>query len=124
MNWTQKDIDALNKKESAKPEKVSKYNNVATTIKGIKFMSKKEANRYQDLRLLEQANEISNLRLQVKYKCFVNDMLVCTYIADFVYFDNATQKEVVEDVKGCKTAIYRLKKKLVLACLCIDILET
>ena len=36
----------------------------------------------------------------------------CCYIADFSYFDNQLGKTIVEDVKGVKTDVYKLKKKL------------
>ncbi|WP_416330616.1 DUF1064 domain-containing protein, partial [[Clostridium] innocuum] len=50
-----------------KPKK-SKYGAVKTEVDGIKFDSKHEALRYQELRLLEQAGEITNLRLQVPFE--------------------------------------------------------
>lgn len=49
-----------------KPKK-SKYGAVKTEIDGIVFDSKHEAKRYQELWLLEQAGEITNLRLQVPF---------------------------------------------------------
>jgi hypothetical protein len=49
-----------------KPKK-SKYGAVKTEVDGIMFDSKREASRYQELRLLEQAGEITNLRLQVPF---------------------------------------------------------
>lgn len=102
---------------------MSKYHNERTKIDGIVFDSKKEANRYRELKLLEKAGEISDLRLQVKYELVpaIYEYRICipravcvqkavTYIADFVYRENG--EEIVEDVKGMKTEVYRLKKKL------------
>lgn len=60
-----------------------------------------------------KAGLISNLRLQVPYQITVNGMKVCKYVADFVYEDKGV--EIVEDVKGMKTPIYNLKKKLMKA---------
>ena len=102
----------------------SKYRNKISEFKGIKFHSKGEMERYQELLILEKVKEISNLRLQVPYKIEINGNKICTYFADFVYFDEKTKEEVVEDYKGTRTAIYRLKKKLVEAQYGIKILET
>lgn len=90
----------------------NKYRNQKTEVDGYVFDSKKEAGRYQQLRLLEQAGEIFDLRMQVKYHCTVNGKKVCTYIADFEY-TTPDKKVHTEDVKGYRTKEYRLKKKLV-----------
>jgi hypothetical protein len=100
-----------------------KYNNKKTVVDNITFDSKKEALRYQTLKLMEAGNLIRNLRLQVPYKLKVNGVLVCTYKADFVYeekFHNGW-KEFVEDTKGAMTPVYRLKKKLMRAVYGIEI---
>ena len=93
----------------------SKYHSQKTTIDNITFDSKKEANRYQELKLLQIQNLIKDLVLQPEYPLVVNNKKVCTYRADFCYYDNELNKIVVEDVKGLKTPVYRLKKKLLLA---------
>lgn len=95
-----------------------KYGNIKTIVDGIKFDSKKEAKRYGELKLMEKAGEISVLRLQVKFI-----LSVCTYVADFVYYDK-TKHLIVEDCKGVKTPVYRLKKKMMKHELGIEILET
>ena len=107
-----------------------KYHNRKVTIDGITFDSKKEANRYCELKLLQQAGEISDLRLQVKYTLIPaqrepdtigkrggvkKGKLIereCSYIADFVYQKNG--KTVVEDTKGMRTKEYIIKRKLML----------
>jgi hypothetical protein len=89
----------------------SKFKAVKTVLDGITFASKKEAKRYTELKLLERAGEISRLELQPRYDIIINGVKVCTYVADFSYFDKSSR--VVEDVKGMKTPVYRLKKKLV-----------
>lgn len=93
--------------------KRSKYGNKKVIVDGIKFDSKREAQRYGALQLMLKAGLISNLRLQVPYQITVNGMKVCKYVADFVYEDKGV--EIVEDVKGMKTPIYNLKKKLMKA---------
>lgn len=92
----------------------SKYRNQKIVIEGIKFDSKKEGNRYLELKLLLKAKKISNLRLQVPYILIDKSKYggKITYKADFVYYDNDIKKEVVEDVKGYKTDVYKLKKRL------------
>lgn len=93
---------------------MNKYNNKKVTIDGIKFDSKKEAKRYQELKLLENANQIRNLSRQVPFELIPKqkDERAVRYIADFVYTDTMTEKVIVEDVKGYKTDVYKLKRKL------------
>lgn len=102
----------------------SKYNARRVTVGNITFSSKGEAKRWQDLCIMQQAGEITNLRRQVKYPIEVNGIHITTYTADFVY--DSCGKIVVEDFKSpaTKTEAYRLRKKLLKACYGIDILET
>ena len=96
----------------------SKYGNIKTEVDGIKFDSKKEANRYQELKLLKRAGEIEKLKLQPRYelqpKYRINGRNVrnLEYKADFEYIDRKTGETITEDVKGMKTAVYKIKKKL------------
>jgi hypothetical protein len=99
-----------------------KYHAISTEVDGIKFPSRLEARRYQELKLLVAAKEIFNLRLQVAYPINVNNKFVCSYVADFVYEENG--KTVVEDSKGMPNPIFRLKAKLLKAVHGIDILVT
>jgi hypothetical protein len=100
----------------------SKMGNVRTEVDGFVFASGLEATRYGELKLLEQAGEVRELQLQFPFRLDVNGIHVCTYVADFVYVD-AQGKQVVEDTKGMKTAVYRLKKKLMKAVFGIEIVE-
>lgn len=107
---------------------MSKYGNKRTEVDGIVFASKKEAARYQELRLLEKAGKISTLVLQPRFDLKVNGFKVCTYVGDFLYNDlggkgSGAWISVLEDVKGVKTPAYRLKKKLMKAVLGIEIQE-
>lgn len=91
-----------------------KFGNVPTEVDGIKFASKKEARRYSELRLLERAGEISDLKVQPRYPFTINGFHIATYVADFAYRD-AHGRDVVEDVKGgraTQTDVFRLKAKL------------
>lgn len=113
----------------------SKYGARKTVVDGITFDSKKEANRYLELKLLERAGEICNLRLQVPFelipaqyeetgevytkgankgkpkrgKCIEKAV---NYIADFVYYNSDATVRTVEDVKGMRTPAYIIKRKL------------
>ena len=104
-------------------KKPAKYRNVRTVVDGIEFDSKKEAKRYQELKLLEKAKQIFTLATQPRYSLTVNNQLICTYVADFEY-SNLLGDVTVEDVKGVRTEAYRIKRKLMKAIYGIDILET
>lgn len=99
----------------------TKYNNKKATVNGQVFDSKKEANRYKELLLLEKAGEIEDLRTQVKFSLIpaqrdeaTGNVIEreCFYKADFVYSEG--EKTVVEDVKGFRTKEYIIKRKLML----------
>lgn len=92
--------------------KRSKYRNQPTEVDGIRFASKREARRYCDLKLLEKAGEIAELRLQPRFPLIVNNIHVCTYVGDFTYLDRNTDREVVEDTKGVRTKEFIIKAKL------------
>ncbi len=99
--------------------KTTKYGSKKVEFDGKTFDSKKEANRYYELRLLEREGAISDLQTQVKFELIpsqrINGKVVerpCTYIADFVYMENG--QKVVEDTKGFKTTDYIIKRKLML----------
>ena len=101
---------------------MTKYGAIKTVVDGITFASKKEAKRYTELKLLEREGEISRLELQPRYDITINGVKVCTYVGDFRYFTKA--KQVLEDCKGFKTPLYRLKAKLVRALYNVEILES
>ena len=100
----------------------SKYNNKKVETADGKFDSKREFCRFKELQLLLKEGKINNLKRQEQYKLIVNGHLVTSYIADFVYVEESAS--VVEDCKGYRTPVYKLKKKLMKACLDIDIRET
>jgi hypothetical protein len=102
----------------------NKYGNRRIAFDGQNFDSMKEYRRYQQLRLYEKAAEISQIEIHPKFALWVNDKFICSYIADFRYLDHGTGQWVVEDSKGVRTPVYRLKRKLMKACLGIEILET
>ena len=108
---------------------MNKYRSKKTVIDGITFDSKKEANRYMELKMLEEAGTIQDLQRQVKYVLIptqrINGKLVekeCSYKADFVYKENG--ETIVEDTKGFRTSNYKIKRKLMLYVHGIRIRET
>ena len=103
-------------------ESSSKYHNKKIEIDGIKFDSRKEANRWCELVLLQKAGEIEFLRRQVSFELIPSQKdasgkvieRACRYVADFVYMENG--KMVVEDTKSSatRTPEYIIKRKLLL----------
>lgn len=101
----------------------SKYRAVRTEVDGIKFASRKEAKRYGELKMLQIAGEISELRLQVPYELNPNGSFSYRYFADFEYITKGGVK-ITEDVKGFRNATYKKKAKLMLKVHGIKIKET
>lgn len=92
---------------------ISKYRARRTAVDGIIFHSKKEAHRYEELKLLQQAGEIEKLATQPRYPIMVNGQKICDYIGDFFYIEPpGTLNFIVEDVKGYKTPVFKIKQKL------------
>mgnify|MGYP000344831254 FL=1 len=101
-----------------------KYGNKKVTVQGIKFDSKWESERYLYIKSLERAGRVRNLELQVRFNLLVNDQKICAYIADFRYEKenaNGDWETIIEDAKGVETPEFKLKKKLMKACLGIEI---
>ena len=114
---------------------MAKYGNRKVTVGGITYDSAKEARRHQELKLLERAGIITDLKRQIKFILIPTQREPDTistkgrvkpgkvlerelsYIADFVYKENG--KEIVEDVKGYKEGaayrIFAIKRKLMLS---------
>ena len=97
----------------------SKYHSRKQTIDGYVFASKREAQRYLELKMLEKAGEISDLELQKRFELIPSQRIggkvverPCYYVCDFAYCEGG--KQVIEDAKGMKTEVYKIKKKLML----------
>ena len=106
------------------PRRKNKYGAKKTTVDGITFDSKWEAQRWGELKAMERGGLVRDLERQVKYEIVVNGEKICRYIADFRYKmvdDDGTAKEIVEDAKGFETADFKLKKKLMKAVYQIDL---
>lgn len=118
-------------------QNVSKYHAKKIVVDGIEFDSIKEKNRYCELKLLQKAGKISDLKLQVPFVLVPTQYEEITmytpkrhkekhvkkvveqelkYIADFTYVQDG--KMVVEDVKGYRKgtaySVFKIKKKLML----------
>lgn len=100
---------------------MSKYRNKKVTADNHTFDSLKEYRRYCELKILERAGYITQLKLQVPYELIPSQReggkvveRKVKYVADFVYFDKERGQVIVEDVKSeaTKTELYRVKKKL------------
>ena len=97
----------------------AKYGNKKTVIDGYVFDSKLEAKRFTDLKTMLKIGNISNLTLQKKF--VLQDGFIyngkaeraITYVCDFYYKDKQGN-EIVEDAKGFKTDVYKIKRKLFL----------
>lgn len=99
---------------------MSKYNAKKVIVDGITFDSKKESKRYLELKQMQENGEIHDLQLQVPFELIPSFEIVIDgkkrkrrrmeYIADFVYYINNIK--IVEDVKGRKTEVYKIKKKI------------
>lgn len=93
----------------------SKYRNKPTVVDGVRFASMAEAKRDAELRLLERAGKIVDLKRQPKFDLIVNGQKVCRYIGDWEYFEwnddarEPTVFRVVEDRKGALTPAFKIK---------------
>ena len=86
------------------------------------FDSKMEAARYQELKLMQHAGIITELRAHECFPIVVNDHFIANYIpADFTYTEDG--QRVVEDVKGMRLDLYKIKGRLLKAIYGIDIME-
>lgn len=95
---------------------MTKYRAIPTVVDNIRFASKREANRYFELKVLHQVGEISELKVQPRFPLVVRGSKICTYVADFSYRDKSGLL-IVEDVKSqpTMTPAYKIKKKLLQA---------
>lgn len=88
----------------------NKYGAIKTTVDGITFHSKGEAGRYGQLKLMQKAKLIKDLKLQPKFPIEYQGHKICTAIFDFEYIEKG--QWIAEDFKGFQTSVSRLKFKL------------
>lgn len=103
---------------------MSKYNNRRVNTADGWFDSERELRRWKELKLLEHSGVIKNLRRQVKYRLIprAGSSREISYIADFVYDQGG--KEVIEDSKGFRDRVYKIKRRLMMWVHNVVILET
>lgn len=98
-----------------------KYNATPTQYQGLKFDSKGESVRFQELALAEKAGEIASLKTHPRFvlqEAFTDSSgtkhRAIVYEADFSYVDLRTGQECIEDFKGVSTRLFKIKYKLFL----------
>jgi len=102
---------------------MTKYHSKQVVVNGIKFQSKLEGTRYQQLLWLLEAEEITDLKLQPEFQIFEGYIDAVTgekhrsryYVGDFQYVDTKTHQTIVEDTKGVETDVFKLKWEMVQA---------
>jgi len=98
----------------------NKYHNEINEYDGNIFDSLKERQRYMELKLLERAGEIKELKIHPQYLLqapfIYQDKAerAIYYAADFQYITTNGNHVIIEDVKGMRTDVYKLKRKLFL----------
>jgi hypothetical protein len=99
----------------------NKYNASKVEADGYTFDSKAEYRRYCELRMLEMAGEIEDLKVHPKFRLLDGvdwngkHYRAVNYFADFEYYEHESEKIVIEDVKGVQTTVFRLKLKLLVS---------
>lgn len=100
----------------------NKYGNKRQSYGGANFDSKRELARYRELELLVMAGEISHLKRQVRFPLTCDGKPLryssgrqAFYVADFTYLDRLKPTLVVEDSKGMRTDVYKLKRAIMRA---------
>lgn len=110
--------------QASKPKR-SKYGAKRTLIDGVLFDSKAEATYYTVLKMREKAGEVSAVELQRPFSLLgPKGELICTYKADFCFWDHKADRFRVVDVKGVETAVFKLKRKMMKILLGIEVETT
>ncbi len=99
----------------------TKYKARKVTAFGRTFHSKKEAKRYGALLILQRDGTIGPIECQPRFRLEVNGHHIADYVGDFRYRDLTTGEVIVEDTKGFETPEFKLKKRLMKACLGIEV---
>lgn len=98
------------KQIAAKP---NKYGAKRVQVDGIWFDSKREAARYNELKLMRDAGLIAKLTVHPRYVIQYRDRKICEVELDFYYYDDRDRTLHYEDVKGKDNPLSALKRKLV-----------
>jgi hypothetical protein len=115
-------MTAAQLREMQEKPKKQKYGAQRIVVDGITFDSKKEAGRWAELKLLERAGEIINLRRQVVVPLEGRDGPLLArkgrqmrITVDFGYVEVATGLMVYEDAKGLPTRDYEVRRSVAAA---------
>lgn len=106
---------------------MSKYNNKPESVDGHKFASRREAKRYMELKLLQRANQIRDLKIHPSFTVVpkTDQFRAVDYVADFSYIVDG--RMVVEDAKGMRRgtaySVFKIKQKLMYHVLGIVVIE-
>lgn len=115
---------------SALPKAKSKYGNRTNERDGEKYRSLRERHRHDELLRLQASGLIANLKREVRFVLAPTARIdgrmkpALRYFADFTYIDRPTGVPIVEDCKGVRTAVYRIKRHLMKTVHGIEIRET
>ena len=110
--------------QTSKPKR-NKYGAKRTVIDGVLFDSKAEATYYTALKMREKAGEVSAVELQRPFSLLgPKGELICTYKADFCFWDHKADRFRVVDVKGVETSVFKLKRKMMKVLLGIEVETT
>jgi hypothetical protein len=116
IRWSEDDLKDYFQKRGVNPEpkkKKSKYNNSRVRVDGLLFDSQKEADTYQNLKVLHKAGLIKGFCRQAEFvlqEGFANVKPII-YRCDWIVFLNDGSYEIRDD-KGIKTEVFKLKHKM------------
>lgn len=97
-------------------KKQAKYRNEPVVVDGRRYASKREAAYCEELIRLEKDGKIGGLELQKRFPLLgPKGEVICTYVADAVFWDHEQDRLRIIDVKGVETKEFRLKKRLMRA---------
>lgn len=92
----------------------NKFGAVAVVVDGVRFDSKAEARRWEDLRIMERTGEVVGISRQVRFPLDVDGTTIGHYVADFVYMrvhPDKSVERIIEDVKGHQTELFKRSAK-------------
>lgn len=126
MRWTEEQYQEFIKKRKSSPSNLDKhiyipddklpepkYKNKIVKEDGIKFRSRKEADKYLELKLRNRADDIKGFCIQPKFILMEGNEAdrAITYAADFIIFHNDNTYEIV-DTKGFESAQWERTHKM------------
>lgn len=123
LHLTDEEYAQILGRKTAKPKGENKYHAKITVVDNIKFRSKLEAKRWAELRFMERAGLIHDLKHHTRYPFFIDSVYIAFYESDFEYVEKKTGDKIVEDTKGYATDVYKIKRRLMQAIYGIEVKE-